>query len=85
MTPEPNRARTSEPPLALPLDVISSQIPLPTPICCLSGYSSSSGEEDDAVKVNVLSAIQPVMAEVICYLSEQKQTTVIGLTIIPAK
>lgn len=43
----------------------------------------SVGEDDYPVKLNVMIWTWPVMGGAICYLSEQRQTKGIGLTIIP--
>lgn len=88
MTPEPKRAKTSEAPrlwswLTFPQCCsISFQVPCSF---TLHLWCGSSVEDDYAVKVNAMIGMKPVMALVICYLSERGQTTGIGLTIIPAK
>lgn len=72
MTPESNRARTRAPPTS-GSDLVSNRQSPPPSAAFQDTLAAVVGEEDDAVKANVMSAIQPVMAGVICYLSEQKQ------------
>lgn len=86
MTPEPNRARTSE----APNSDLGSHFPLgPTPLSFpgawfffeADGRGGSSGVDDYPVKANVMIWTGPVTGGVICNPSAQRQTTGIGLTI----